>query len=223
MKKVILTDRFKQNLDPEFFEEFSDVEIVTAYSNEQALWIHRNRKADLIITTLYGPGMNTVQLCTQLREDEGLRGVSIIVYCRDNEVELAESQRCRANAVFTLPVSRSLLRETMLRFLSVPPRRTFRGTFSARRSGATGGNIDCLMENISVTGMLFEASANLQKGDKIYCTLALPSGPPFVTQAEVVRAGKIQSPSNTVWYGARFSRLDPSAQRAIERIVSHAA
>ncbi len=222
MKKVIITDQFKQHLDPEFFIEFADVELVTAYSNDQALWMHRDRKADLIITELYGVGMNTVQFCSQLREDEGMRGVSIIVYCRDNEMEIRESARCRANTVMKLPVNRALLRETMQRFLSVPPRRTVRTTFSVRRSVSADVNIDCLMENISMTGMLFESGTNLQKGEKLYCTLTLPSLPPIVTQAEVIRTGKEKSSSNNIWYGVKFSGLDPAAQRAIERIVSHA-
>ncbi len=220
MKKVIVTDRFKQHLDPEFFSEFTDIEMITAYSNEQALELHRSRKADLLITTLYGSGMNTVQLCSTLREDESARGVSIIVCCRDNEVERAESAQCKANAVLTIPVNGTLLRETMLRLLRVPPRHTVRSTFSARRNSPADAAIDCLMENISVTGMLFEASTNLQKGEKLFCTLTLPSAPPFVTQAEVVRTSREQSPSKTMRYGARFTRLDPVARRAIERVLS---
>ena len=218
MKKIILTDRFKQSLDPEFFSAFTDVELITAYSNEEALKLHRNRKADLIITELYGSGMSTLQFCTTLREDEGARGVSIIVYCRDNEVERAESARRKANAVLTLPVSAALLRDTMRRLLSVPPRRTFRSTFKARLS-SVGATINCLMENISVTGMLFEAGMTLQKGEKLLCTLILPSAPPFVAQVEVVRTSREQSPSTSVWYGARFSRLDPAARSAIERVL----
>ncbi len=220
MNKVILVDRFKQNLDPEFLSNLADIEMITAYSNEQALELHRSRKADLIITTLYGAGMNPVLFCSTLREDEGVRGVSIIVYCRDNEVERSESAQCRANAVLTLPVNGALLRETMLRLLSVPPRHIFRGTFMARRNSAADATIDCLMENISVTGMLFEAGANLHKGEKLLCTLTLPSAPPFVTLAEVVRKSHELAPSKGTWYGARFTRLDPTARRAIERVAS---
>jgi len=220
MKKVIVTDRFKQHLDPEFFSAFAEVEMITAYSNEHALQLHRSRKAELIITALYGSGMNTVQFCSTLREDEGARGVSIIVYCRDNEVELAESAQCRANAVLTLPANGTLLRDTMLRLLSVPPRHTVRSTFRARRNSTADASINCLMENISVTGMLFEAGTNLQKGEKLLCTLTLPSAPPFVTLAEVVRQSREQSPSKSMRYGARFTRLDPAARRAIEHVLS---
>ena len=221
MKKVIVTDRFKQHLGPEFFSEFTDIEVITAYSNEQALEFHRSQKADLLITTLYGSGMNTVELCSMLREDEGARGVSIIVFCRDNEVERVLAARCRANAVLTIPIDGKLLREAMLRLLRVPPRRTVRSQFSARRNSPADAAIDCIMENISVTGMLFEASTDLRKGEKLFCRLTLPSAPPFVTQAEaeVVRTSREPSSSKTMRYGARFTRLDPVARRAIERVL----
>jgi CheY-like chemotaxis protein len=95
MKKIILTDHFKHQLDPEFFEELENYEVITAYSNENALELHRSQKADLIITELYGSGLNGGQLCTLLREDELMRGVSVILYCRDNELEIEESLRSR--------------------------------------------------------------------------------------------------------------------------------
>ncbi len=219
MKRVLLTDRFKHHLDPEFFAEFADVELITAYSNEDALKIHRSQRADVIITELYGSGMSTQQFCEDLRQDEGLRGVSIIVVCRDNAVELAEAGRCRANAVQTLPVSRSDLRRTLRRFLDVPPRRDYQGNFSARRIGSPADIIDCRAENISIGGMLIRAKAELRKGDRLSCTFTLPPQQPFITQAEVVRTVTTNMPTESRQYGIRFSNLPATARRAIERIV----
>ena len=87
MKKIIFIDRVKQHVGLDFFEEMSDVEMLTAYSNTDALRIHRKEKAALIITELYGSGMSAQQFCAQIRDDEELRDVSIIVCCRDNEIE----------------------------------------------------------------------------------------------------------------------------------------
>jgi len=216
MQRIIIIDHFKQRLDLDFFSDLSDYEIVTAYSNEDALKIHRAKNADLIITELYGSGMNTVQFCYLLREDAGVRAVSVIVFCRDNEIELRECGRCRANAVMTLPVVKTRLQEKMHQLLSVPPRRSFRTDFSARRVGTAAATIGCRTENISVTGMLIEASATLQAGEKLSCNLALlPASPIFTAQAEVVRADTAQ----TGRYGIKFTSLDPAARKAIERIV----
>lgn len=224
MKKIILTDHFKQQLDPEFYGDLEDYDVITAYSNENALELHRSQKADLIVTELYGSGMNGGQFCTLLREDEQMRGVSVILYCRDNEVEIEESVRSRANAVLTLPVRRDRLREKIQQLLAIPPRRPFRSDFNARRSGVSaGGAIGCRTENISMTGMLIEAKADLKKGEKLQCTLNLPSLPSFTALAEVIRTGKEKTTAGASLYGVRFSRLDPPARRAIELIVGGSA
>ena len=132
MKKIIVVDRIRQQLDFEISPECGEVETITAYSNEGALIVHQKKKADLIITELYGSGMKAVQLCSAIREDPDLRKVSVIVFCRDNEIELRESRQCRANAVMTLPVQSRLLRSTLQRFLMVPERADYRLPFTAR-------------------------------------------------------------------------------------------
>jgi len=221
MRRIILTDHFKQQLDPDFFEELTDYEVFTAYSNEEALKIHRAQNAHLIITELYGSGINAVQFCSMLREDAGAGRVAVIVYHRDNEIEREAAAHCRANALLPLPVSRKLLRETMQRFLRVPPRRVFHRDFSAQRiGGSLPAALTCRIENISESGMLIETSANLRQGDKLSCTLNLPTMPTFVTQAEVVRTGGGPSAAGSAWYGVRFTRLDITARKAIDRILS---
>ncbi len=212
MKKIIFLDRVRQNTDRHFFDEMSGVEVLTAYSNADALRIHRKERADVIITELYGSGMNAQQFCSEIRQDAELREVSIIVCCRDNEIERREAEQCRANAVLVLPLSSRSLREKFRTFLRISSRSSFQARFSARRSGAPSNAIDCRTENISMTGMLIEASAELHRGDMLQCSLDLAPGRSFSMQAEVVRADRSH-------YGVRFFRLDPAAQRAIEALV----
>lgn len=217
MKRVVLLDRFKQRLDPEHFSEFADVEVVTVYSNEEALTVHRRNRADLIITELYGSGMSTVRFCEQLREEAGLRGVSVIVYCRDNDVERAEAARCRANAALTLPVSRRGLHAALDRLLNVPPRFPFRGAFSARTTDRSSPPVECRSEDISVTGMLIEAKRELRKGDSLSFLLPLTAARTYPALAEVVRSAQ-DRPAGGWWYGIRFSRLETAARQAIGRL-----
>jgi CheY-like chemotaxis protein len=221
VKKVIIIDRLKQRFDSDSFDVFADVELLTAYTHGQALQMHHNQRADLVITELHIPGIDAAEFCEQLREADPTRGVPVIVYCRDNEVEREESARCRAAAVLTLPVARTLLRVTMRRLLSVQPRREYHGLFVASRPyGVSRTGINCRMENISITGMLFAAHADLRTGEKIDCTLTIPEERPFVLRAEVVRSGPVKTPAGAARYGVRFFRLSPTARQAIERLVT---
>lgn len=216
MKKIILLDRLKQNIGLDLLEVFSDFDVLTAYSNEDALRLHRKEKAALIITELYGSGMNAREFCSRVRDDGGLRQVSIIVYCRDNEVELKEARQCRANAVLTLPLRGSFLLEKARQFLSISTRGSFHAEFSARTSRVPGLTIDCRTENISVTGMLIKADAELHRGDLLQYSLSLAPARSFAMQGEVVRNEQGR-------YGIRFSRLDHAARSAIEVLVSQHA
>jgi two-component system alkaline phosphatase synthesis response regulator PhoP len=213
MKKIIFLDRVKQAVDHDLFEELSGCEVFTAYSNADALRIHQKEKVSLIITELYGSGMSGAQFCSNVRENEELRDVSIIVCCRDNEIELREAAQCRANAVLTMPLSGDALRRKIDALLSIPARGSFHAQFSARTGGAPRIAIDCRTENISVTGMLIRADAELRRGDLLQYSLDLAPAMSFAVQAEVVRADRGR-------YGVRFARLDPAAQRAIEVLIS---
>jgi len=216
MKKILFVDRIKQNLDHGFFEQLEDLEVLTAYSNADALRIHGREKAALIITELFGSGMSAGQFCSQIRSDEGLQDVSIILCCRDNEIELAEAAQCRANAVLTLPLRGSVLLRKVRELLTIPARGVYDGQFSARTTGAPRAAIDCRIENISVTGMLIRADAELRRGDLLLYSLALAPAKSYPMQAEVVR-------NDGGRYGVRFSRIDPAALRAIEALVGRSA
>jgi len=213
MKKIIFIDRIKQQVDIDLFEDLSDFEVLTAYTNADALKIHCKEKAALIITELYGSGMNARQFCDQIRDDEQVRDVSIIVCCRDNEIERNEAAQCRTNAVLVLPLSASALRRKINELLSIPIRGSFHAQFSARTSGASRTTVGCRIENISVTGMLINADADLRQGDLLQYSIDLAPAKSFAMRAEVVR-------NDHGRYGVRFARLDPAARRAIEVLVS---
>ncbi len=215
MQKIIFLDRVKQNIIQSFFEDLAGVEVLTAYSNADAIRIHRKERAAVIVTELYGSGMNARQFCSQIRDDDELRDVSLIVCCRDNEIERAEAGQCRANAVLTLPLSIRTLRQKIAEVLSAPvrsKRSSFHAQFIARTSGSPRATIDCRTENISVTGMLIQASADLRRGDLLHYTLDIAPARSFAVHAEVVRADRGR-------YGVRFSGLDPAARHAIEALV----
>jgi len=213
MKKIIFIDRVKQNVDIDFFEEISDFEVLTAYSNADAMRVHRKEKVALIITELYGSGMSAQQFCDQIRDEAELRDVSIIVCCRDNEIERTRAAQCRANAVLTMPLHGAVLRNKVNELLSIPTRGSFHAQFRALTSNSPRMAIDCRTENISVTGMLIKADAELRRGDLLQYSLDLAPERSFSVQAEVVRNERDR-------YGVKFARIDPAARRAIEVLVS---
>lgn len=213
MKKIIFLDSIRQSIDRSFFEEMSDLDMFTAYSNADALRIHRAEKTDLIITALYGGGSSAREFCGQIRDDGTLRDVSIILLCRDNEIELREAAQCRANAVLTLPLRGAELRWKVVELLSIPARSRFHAQFRARTIGTQRMAVDCRTENISVTGMLIRSEAELRQGDLLQYLLDLAPAASFAMQAEVVRSDRDR-------YGVRFSNLNPAARRAIEVLVS---
>jgi CheY-like chemotaxis protein len=218
MKRIIMTDRIAQAIHFDLFPEADDIEIITAYSHEDALNLHRRERAHLIIIELFRAGMNAVRFCSHIRETPELRRVSVIVCCRDNDIELAESARCRANAVVTMPIEPACLRTEALRMLSIPERGEYKARFSARCTRRLPPNpFDCEIGNISVTGMLIEARADLHPGDRISCSIPLPEAS-FDTQLEIVRTEKAGSAGRN-HYGVKFSGLGPDARRAIEILV----
>ncbi len=219
MKRIIITGQVKQYAGIELYEKLKDVEFFTAYSNEEAVNIHRKEKGHLIVIGLYGSGMNAVTFCSRIREDSELRRVSIIVFCRDNEIELGESARCRANAVMTFPPDQTLLLRNVRQFLAIPSRGSCHIGFKARVGGSRTEHLfDGWTGNISVTGMMIEANADLNRGDRILCSLVLPPATSFETQAEIVWTVK-SSAVDRNRYGVRFSRLDLAARQAIETLV----
>ena len=221
MKKIIVADQIKRSLERQTdFLGRQDIKVFTACSNEEVLQIHSTEKVDLIITFFRLPGMSTADLCSLIRTVRNLRSVSMIIYCSDDEKDIAMSERCRANAVMTLPVDASLLLDRMQGLLNISSRGSCRVLLSVRLEGnLLGKPFTCTSENISSTGLLMETHRNLERGDRIGCTLVLPDSTRITTGGEIVRTIKNPTRFDPNWYGVRFCSLAPEAKYAIEALV----
>jgi CheY-like chemotaxis protein len=221
MKKIIIADQLMRSLERETnFLEQDDIRVFTAYANEEVLKIHSTEKADLIITLLRLPGMSTADLCSVIRTIPNLRNVSMIVYSSDKEKDIALSDRCRANAIMMLPVNAVLLLDKMQELLNIPSRRSCRVLLSVRLEGyLLGKPFTCTSENISASGLLMETPRNLERGDRIDCSLVLPDSTRVKTSGEIVRAIKNPTQFDPNWYGVKFSTLATEAKCAIEALV----
>jgi len=221
MKKIIIADQIKHSLVQETnFLERQDIKVFTAKSNEEVLKIHGIEKVDLIITLFNMPGMSTADLCSLIRTVPNLRGVSMIIYSSSEEKEIALSERCRANAVMTLPVNAALLLDKMQELLNISSRGSCRVLLSVRLEGyLLGKPFTCTSENISTSGLLMETHRNLEQGDRIDCSLVLPDSTRVKTSGEIVRSIKNPTRFDPNWYGVKFSTLAPEAKCAIEALV----
>jgi len=221
MKKIIIADQIKQSLERETnFLERPDVKVFTVYSNEEVMKIHSTEKVDLIITLFHMPGMSTADLCSLIRTIRNLRSVSMIIYSTDKEKDVAMSERCRANATMTLPVNAALLLDKVQELLNIPPRGVCRVLLSARLEGhLLGKPFTCTSENISASGLLMETHRNLERGDRIGCSLVLPDSTRVETSGEIVRTIKNPTRFDPNWYGVKFYTLAPEAKCAIEALV----
>jgi DNA-binding response OmpR family regulator len=221
MKKIIIVDQIRHSLAQETnFLERRDVKVFAANSNDEVLKIHSTEKADLIITIFNLPGMSTADLCSLIRTVPNMRMVSMIIYSSDKEKDIALSERCRANAVMTLPVNAALLLDKMQELLNISSRGSCRVLLSVRLEGhLLGKPFTCTSENISASGLLMETHKNLERGDRIDCSLVLPDSTRVNTRGEVVRAIKNPTRFDPNWYGVKFYALPPEAKCAIETLV----
>lgn len=77
----------------------------------------------------------------------------------------------------------------------------------------------CTSENISASGLLMGTHRNLERGDRIDCSLVLPGSTRVKTRGEIVRTIKNPTRFDPNWYGVKFSSLVPEAKYAIERLI----
>jgi CheY-like chemotaxis protein len=221
MKKVILAEDIKAILEGEHsFLNRSDFTMFSASTNEQAVSIHRDEKADLIIAHLDMPGMSGELLASLIREDKELCDVSLMIVCSNTEAELKRCLKCRANAFVTTPVNSAVLLQEAYQLLHVAPRRSCRVPLSIRISGTSKDFLfTAFGENISVSGMLLHCDRLLSEGDTVTCSFYLPNSQHITSEAEVVRILDKVVEHDTNCYGIKFIDLGSGSSSAIEAFV----
>lgn len=213
MKKVILAENVRTTLEKEgSFLDRSDVRIFPVSTNRQALELHRDVGADLIISNLDSPDMDGETLCATLREDDKLRDVSVIIVSSRKEADLARCLDCRANAFVTTPINGPVLLQEAYQLLHVAHRSSFRVPLRVKLHGAAKkASFMGFVENISASGMLFRTSALLFEGDMVKCTFSLPGRKRISADAEVVRILPKKGRRAANGYGVRFVDSGSSA------------
>ncbi len=225
MKKILVAEPLRSSLEKEKnFLHRADVKMLFASTNDEMLSVHSAEKVNLIITQLEMAGMPTEQLFTEIRSNDVLRKVSLIIVCSDRPGDRERAQQCSPNVILTLPLDTGELLKKARHLLDIPWRESYRVLLSVNIEGNSRDKaFFCRSENISATGLLLETDKNLQEGDRLICSFFLPESKQITATGEVVRVMKQSGKSVTRQYGVKFDRLLPDARSAIEGFVSKKA
>ena len=222
MKKVIIAEDLISLVekDKSFFNR-TDIRLISAATNEEILALHRDEKADLIITNLDMMGMNAENLCALIRNDVELRSVSIIIVCPETITNLQRCIQCGANAFVTTPVNHAVLLQEAYLLLHVTPRRSCRIDLKLKMEGRSKESpLTGLTENISSSGMLFRSAAIFFEGDSIKCSFSLPGSTRISAGADIVRVLKNEDKRFAKHlYGVIFSDISDNDISAINAFV----
>ncbi len=223
MKKIIVANAVHAFLERDkSILSRADFRIYTATSGEEALRIHREERANLIVADLNLPDMRGDRLCSLVRNESAIRNVSIILMCHDVPEEIERVSTCGANAWVTKPVRPQQLVESVGQLLAVSLRRGYRVLLQAKvRGERESASFFCTSHNISVSGILLETDKHLEPGDGITCSFFLPGSRQIVVDGEVARREK--KPDGTCHYGVRFIDLAPDFREEVERFISQVA
>jgi CheY-like chemotaxis protein len=218
MKKVIIAQTVLDVIEQSstLFGRGS-IDLYAAGSAEEILDLHRQIKADLIITEFSLPVMGGVRLCSSIRSEPGLKEVSLIVYCDDNRVYQAACRDAGANAVIQKPVDAFDLFSKISELIAIPQRKDMRVLLRVSVAGRQqDDSFIATSYNISISGMLLETRRELSKGDKLTCSFNVAHSEVNthcrVTRVDRTDAGRFR-------YGAKFLGLDTKAIVVIEQYV----
>jgi len=216
MKKVIMPPDIYElfRLEQSFLSR-ADMSILTTATNGLALALHRAEMADLIIAYLDTGEMSGEELCRQIRDDAGMRGVSILLIGGAQESEIERCMNCNANAYVTRPIISAVLLQEAHRLLNIAPRKTCRIPVRIRLECETRGKrFTGMIENISRSGLFFITPAELPEGATVHCTFAAAGSRQLTVSGEVAR---IMTADPQAGYGMSFFDISTEAASAIAR------
>jgi len=188
-----------------------------ATSGRQALDIHRRERVDLIIMNVQMRGLDGEQVTRAIREDAGLRDVSILMFSDARTPGLRE--RCLTfgdNDFIPKPFTSEQLMARIWSLLNVAARKrtTLLSHVEVIDSGPPVEPFVARILNLSTSGLLLEATAPLTEGRTVNLTFFVPGAATVQAKvtATVVRRTAF---AGVVSWGLRFAPLDPDVRRMI--------
>lgn len=221
MKNVVIAEPIHALLHQDVtFLDRKDMRIFTAATNDEVLAVHRAERMDLIITRLDLPGMSAEQLFHTIREDPAIRAVSAILACANTPDAVAESARCRANAVLLDPLHPVVIMVKAQQLLAIAARGSLRVLLGVTVDGRFGKEaFYCRSRNISASGILIETRRKLKDGERLSCQFSLPGGAKVQAMGKIVRIVEYTPGAEGHQYGLMFTDTDPEVTALLAAFV----
>ncbi len=208
-KKVLLVESVRSILERQIGLLERDIfQVLTATSGREALEVHKNEKADIIIMDLHMPGMGGDEVCKTIRKDPELKNVSVVlVTLLNSQDEIRRCNEAGANDFVKKPIDKHELAEKIAKLLGIPVRQSIRILVKVKIGGRLGDEFFLANTvDVSTSGLLFECDRGLTVGEGIEVSFFIPGASEFnrvVARAEVMR----MAPSNTkmMRYGVKFN------------------
>jgi CheY-like chemotaxis protein len=195
----------------------ADIKVYTAATNDDLLSIHREVKANLIITHLDMRGIKNVELFRIIRSSKDLRDVSVIMICRGNLANRELCKQCGVNSIITIPVDTNLFNSKVRQLLNIAPRKIHRAALAVAIEGRFKDRPHPFRtENISLSGMLIKSEEPLSRDDGIFFSFYLPDGAHVSGYGEITRVISLVDEPGYFLYGVKFTSIDPEVKSAIE-------
>jgi len=219
MKKIIIAETVLGSVDRNMgFFGRGGVVVHPARTSEEVLSLHRQKRADLIITDHELPSMGGARLCSAIRADAALKDVSIIVTCDPDPASLALCRDAGANAVLPKPLDPAELFARVAELIMVPQRKEMRVLLQVSVDGGSlGAPFFASSENISISGMMIETAHRFSAGDRLQCSFYIGHNQ-IKAEAMVMRT---ESGSGRNRYGVRFVNIDTRSLVIIEQFVKN--
>ncbi len=217
MKKIIIARDILHAVGHGTLFERRTITTYSARTSEEILNLHAVHHADIIIVDAGLPAMGGVKLCSTIRDNAGLKDVSIILVCDSAEDSIARCRNAGANIVFAKPLDPPQFFWKVSELLLAPQREAMRTllSVSVKGSEATSSFLG-VSHNISISGMLIESNQMLKKGDRLTCTFHVGRRE-VAADTEVERVVKIAP--KRYHYGVRFINLDMKYIILIEQFI----
>ncbi len=222
MKKILIANDLKKLLEKRssYFEN-AGIRVYSAATNDDLLSLHREEKANLIISRPDMLGVNNAVLFKIIRNNKDLRDVSVIMICKGN---LANRELCRqwgVNAIVTVPVDTDLLHSKVRQLLNIAPRKTYRAALAVAVEGKFKNRpLPFWTENISASGMLIKTEEPLSRDDGIFFSFYLPDGAHVSGYGEITRVIQLESEPGVFLYGVKFTSIEPDVKSAIDAAIN---
>jgi len=218
MKNLIIAKNILQAVDKSgtLFGR-GGIRVRPAATSEEVLDLHRRIRADLIITEYSLPVMSGAQLCSAIRAEPELKGVSLIVACDDSAVFRAACEEAGVNAVVARPVDPFDLFSKVSELIIIPQRKDMRVLLHVSVEGKDQASpFIATSYNISVSGMLLETRRQLRTGDMLRCAFRIAHSE---VEAECAVMRVDRTDGGRFQYGVKFLNLAARSIVLIEQYV----